>query len=188
MSIRVAPERAAAFTVSRKDPAVGDWRRHPCERRDHPSIGDAMGATPVSTFAPIHREWREGDEITLSLPMRPQVHVRTHSNTQESRAPDDSPVRQEVLHFDYLALTRGPLVYATGLIDGYKIEETLRVPLPIAAAWLETLPATDAALGPDVRVAPLGRAPLVFSPYFRAGGRRDRSWRLTWMQLAPESP
>ena len=126
--------------------------------------------------------------ITLSLPMRPQVHIRTQSSTQESRAPDDSPVRQEVLHFDYLALTRGPLVYATGLIDGYKIEETLRVPLPIAAAWLETLPATDAAQGPDVRIAPLGRPPLVFSPYYRAGGRRDRTWRLTWMPLAPESP
>ena len=47
---------------------------------------------------------------------------------QESRAPDDAPVRQEVMHYDYLAVTRGPLVYATGLIDGYKIEETLRVP------------------------------------------------------------
>lgn len=180
--IRVAPERAATFRIHVRIP---QWAAGASIRVNATSV---TAAAPAGAFFPIHREWRKGDEITLSLPMRPQVHVRTHSNTQESRAPDDSPVRQEVLHFDYLALTRGPLVYATGLIDGYKIEESLRVPLPIAAAWLETLPATDAALGPDVRVAPLGRAPLVFSPYFRAGGRRDRSWRLTWMQLAPESP
>jgi hypothetical protein len=85
-----------------------------------------------------------------------------------------------------VAITRGPLVYATGLIDGYKVEETLRVPAPTGGAWLETLPASGAE-GPDVRVSPLGRAPLVFTPYYRAGGRRDRSWRLTWMPLAPES-
>ena len=33
---------------------------------------------------------------------------------------------------------------------------------------------------------PLGRPALMFSPYYRAGGRRDRTWRLTWMPLAPE--
>jgi hypothetical protein len=73
------------------------------------------------------------------------------------------------------------------LIDGYKIEETLRVPAATDAVWLETLPAADAAEGPDVRLSPLGRPALVFSPYYRAGGRRDRTWRLTWMPLAPES-
>ena len=145
------------------------------------------GDVPAGAFFPIQREWRKDDVIALSLPIRPQLHFRTQSSTQESRAPDDSPVRQEVLHFDYLAVTRGPLVYATGLIDGYKIEETLRVPSPTDPTWLETLPATRADEGPDLRVAPLGRPPLVFSPYYRAGGRRDRTWRLTWMSLAPES-
>jgi hypothetical protein len=30
------------------------------------------------------------------------------------------------------------------------------------------------------------RAPLVFTPYFQAGGRVDGAWRLTWLSLAPE--
>jgi hypothetical protein len=38
-----------------------------------------------------------------------------------------------------------------------------------------------------VRLTPRDRPALVFSPYYRAGGRRDRTWRLTWMPLAPES-
>ena len=79
------------------------------------------------------------------------------------------------------------LTRSVSLIDGYKIEETLRVPSQTDSSWLETLPATAAAEGPDVRVTPLGRPALVFSPYYRAGGRRDRTWRLTWMPLAPES-
>jgi DUF1680 family protein len=180
VAIRVTPERAATFKVHVRIP---QWAAGAGLAVNGVSIqGGGAGA-----FFPIQREWRRDDVITLSLPMRPQLHFRTQSSTQESRAPDDSPVRQEVMHFDYLAITRGPLAYATGLIDGYKIEETLRVPSPADPTWLETLTAATAAEGPDVRVAPLGRPALVFSPYYRAGGRRDRTWRLTWMPLAPES-
>jgi DUF1680 family protein len=181
VSIRVAPERPAAFAIRVRIP---QWAAGASVR-----LNGATLASPAVAGAwfPIEAEWRKDDVITLSLPMRPQTHQRTHSNTQESRAPDDSPVRQEVLHFDYFAVTRGPLVYATSLIDGYKIEETLRVPAPGAAEWLETVPAAVATEGPDVRVVPLGRPAVMFSPYYRAGGRRDRTWRLTWMPLAPES-
>jgi uncharacterized protein len=181
VSIRVAPERTAAFTIRVRIP---HWAAGASVRVNGASI--ASDATAGAWF-PIKSEWRKDDVITLSLPMRPQAHQRTHSNTQESRAPDDSPVRQQVLHFDYLAVTRGPLVYATGLIDGYKIEETLRAPVPAGTEWLETVPAAVAAEGPDVRMVPLGRPAIMFSPYYRAGGRRDRTWRLTWLQLAPES-
>ncbi len=180
VAIRVTPERTATFKVHVRIP---QWA---AGAGIHVN-GEIVAAVPAGAYFPIHREWRQNDSITLSLPMRPQVHFRTQSSTQESRTPDDAPVRQEVMHFDYLAVTRGPLVYATGLIDGYKIEETLRVPAPTDATWLETVPAAGAAEGPDLRVAPLGRPALVFSPYYRAGGRHDRTWRLTWMPLAPES-
>ncbi len=181
VSIRVAPQRSAAFAIRVRIP---QWAAGASVRLNGASIASAA---PAGAWLPIESEWRKDDVITLSLPMRPQAHQRTHSNTQESRAPDDSPVRQEVLHFDYLAVTRGPLVYATSLIDGYKIEETLRVPAPGGAEWLETVPAAVAAEGPEVRMVPLGRPAVMFSPYYRAGGRRDRTWRLTWMPLAPES-
>ena len=92
-------------------------------------------ASLAGTYVSIERTWRAGDVITLSLPMRPRVHRRANRNVQESLAPDGSRVSQEVLCFDYLAITRGPLVYATGLIDGYKIEETLRVPPTQSDTW-----------------------------------------------------
>jgi hypothetical protein len=100
--------------------------------------------------------------------------------------PDGTTLEQEVLRFDYMAVTRGPLVYATSLIDSYKTEETLRLKQEPQETWLETVPAQDGADGVDVRLQPLGRAALTFSPYYRAGGRRDGAWRLTWMSLAPE--
>jgi len=158
VSIRVAPERNATFTMNVRIP---QW-----------ASGAEVRVNGAScALGPIRREWRKDDVIEVSLPMRPQAHFRANSNTQESRAPDDSAVRQEVLHFDYVAITRGPLVYATGLIDGYKIEETLRVPAPAEVAWLETLPASGAE-GPDVRMAPLGR------PFTKV--KRDFIFPLQW--------
>jgi DUF1680 family protein len=181
VEIRVTPQRAATFKIHVRIP---QWAARASIAVNGASTTDSAEA---GSFFAIQREWRKDDVISLSLPMRPQLHFRAQSSTQESRAPDDAPIRQEVMHFDYFAVTRGPLAYATGLIDGYKTAETLRVASPTDPSWLETLPATDAAEGPDVRVAPLGRPALVFSPYYRAGGRRDRTWRLTWMPLAPES-
>ena len=180
VAIHVAPEHAATFKIHVRIP---QWAAGASVQVNGASVAAAVSA---GAYFPIQREWRGDDVITLSLPMRAQLHFRTQTSTQESRAPDDSPVRQEVMHFDYLALTRGPLAYATGLIDGYKIEETLRVPAPSDPTWIEAVPAAGEQ-GVDLRVAPLGRPALLFSPYYRAGGRRDRTWRLTWMPLAPES-
>jgi hypothetical protein len=110
------------------------------------------------------------------------VHRRWNRNIQESRAPDGAVVRQQMLDQGYLALTRGPLVYATGLIDGFKIEETVRVPDAPPEQWL-TLAAEQPL--PVIRMDPGYRAPLYFTPYFATGGREDGAWRLTWLSLTP---
>ena len=141
-------------------------------------------AVEPGRYATIKRRWQSGDQVTLRLPMSIRMHHATSRNVQESRAPDGSPVQQQVLRFDYLALTRGPLVYATGLIDGYKVDETIRLPDAPLDAWLrlQLAPADDV---PRVEMLLPDRAPIVFEPYFRAGGRMDGAWRLTWMSLAP---
>ncbi|HEV7777778.1 MAG TPA: beta-L-arabinofuranosidase domain-containing protein [Luteibacter sp.] len=136
--------------------------------------------------ARIDRVWRDGDQVALYFPMAPRVHRALNRNVQESRAPDGSLVQQQVLRFDYMAITHGPLVYATRLIDGFKVEETLMLPEGPQAEWLELVPAANAGDPPRIELSPLRRAPLIFEPYFGAGGRLDGAWRLTWMQLAPE--
>jgi len=175
VEIRVVPERHAVFTLQVRIPT---WARGAQLRID----GKSAACTP-GEYASIRREWRGDEVIALALPMQARTHRRTHRNVQESRAPDGEPIAQEVVHFDYLAISRGPLVYAAGLIDGYKIDETLRLDPRAEEQWLETVSTGD---GAEIRLHPLGRAPIMFSPYYRAGGRRDRTWRLTWMSLAPE--
>jgi len=131
-------------------------------------------------FAVVRRAWRSGDEVLLTLPMPLRVHQACNRNVQESRAPDGSAVEQEVLRACWCALTRGPLVYATGLVDGYKVDETLPA-LPRVADIVEH-PGADA---PTLELAVQGRAPIRFEPWSLAGGRHDGSWRLAWLSLSP---
>lgn len=140
--------------------------------------GEETAVQPGS-YARVERRWRSGDVVTLLLPMPAVVHHAVQHNVQESLAPGGIAVAQEVLHRDWMAVTRGPLVYATELIDGFKRAETVRF-----AGEREdvTIEGDDAVL-----VSPAGRAAIRFTPWYLTGGRRDGSWRLTWLETAPPS-
>lgn len=171
-------ERNARFTLSVRIP---QWAEGATLRIN----GAPYEAVPVpGEYAVIEREWNNGDEIALHLPMPPVAHGQVQQNTQESRAPDGSPVRQQVMHYEYVAVTRGPLVYATGLVDGYKTGETLRLSDAPVEQWLQVAQ-QDNGEGPVIQLHSVGRAPLPMTPYYRTGGRVDGAWRLTWLSLAP---
>jgi len=175
IAIRVTPELASRFTIRVRIPSWADGA----------SIrigGDAVAAEP-GTYATIERIWQTGDKIEIEFPMPPRTHRQVSRNVQASRAPDGSPIAQEVMRYDYVAIERGPLVYATGLIDGFKPEETIRMPRD---PKFEVLPPAGDDEAPTIRWHLVGRAPIDFVPYYRADGRSDGAWRLTWLNLAPE--
>ena len=175
--VSVSPARASRFRLRLRVPSWADGATLSV-------AGAAAVAVEPGRYADIEREWSPGDEVSLALPMRPRVHRRAYRNVQESRAPDGSTVRQQVLDQRYVAFTRGPLVYATGLVDGYRTGETVRLPDDDAAIRLEELP-PDAGPGVALRLHLDERAPIDFRPYYGLGDRRDRTWRLTWLGLAP---
>lgn len=166
-AITLTPEKPATFALDVRIPA---W----AEQADLSVNGKPVDAAP-GTYARIMREWRAGDTVMLNAPLTPRVVRATRRNVQESLAPGGEAVAQQVLRFDYLAIARGPLAYATGLIDGYRTSETLRT-------TDLTLDAADQA----VVLNASGRAPIRFEPYYRVGGRQDGAWRLTWLGVAPE--
>ncbi|MDB5708327.1 MAG: prenyltransferase-like family protein [Sphingomonas bacterium] len=180
IDLLVTPERAATFAI---DIRIPDW----AEGATLSVNGAPVAGVVQGTYVRIERSWQAGDIIALRLPLVPRLHQATARNVQESLAPGGEPVRQEVLHFDYAAITLGPLVYATGLIDGFKIEETIRLPDAPAEDWLTVMPATGEVQGDTVRLSPQGREAIDYVPYYRAGGVADGTWRLTWLMLVPES-
>ena len=175
--IRVNPERAAAFAIFVRIPAWAEGAMLAVN-------GEAVPAGMPNSYAVLQRTWQPKDEIVLQFPMPPRLQARTHRNIQESRAPDGSLVSQEVLRYDYVAVTRGPLVYASGLIDGFKVEETVRLPEDQGLLF-EVRGVPPGNDGPAVRMNVDFRAPLTLLPYYEAGGRKDGAWRITWLQLAP---
>ncbi|MEH6420061.1 glycoside hydrolase family 127 protein [Pseudomonas sp. CGJS7] len=179
--LRIAPQREAEFALKLRIPSWAEGAQ--VEINGTP----AEGAVAAGDYFSIRRRWRQGDTIALRLPMAPRTHVAINRNVQESRAPDGSAVAQEVLHYEYLAVTCGPLVYATGLIDGFKTEETLRLPAAPESDWLHWSAPDARDPLPRIELNPGYREPLVFKPYYCAGGRIDGAWRLTWMSLAPQA-
>lgn len=168
ITLVVTPSEARDFPI---DLRVPDWAEGASVTID----GEAVAAD-AGGYHRITRRWGPGDTVMLDLPMPAMVHRAMQRNVQESLAPGNVPVAQEVLRFDYLAVTRGPLVYATGLIDGFKRAETVRfdgAPSPVVD-------------GEAISLAPEGRAPIRFEPYYRAGGRHHGAWRLTWLGIAEE--
>jgi len=183
--ISVEPAQAARFALALRIPSWAEGATVRVNGADGAAwTGAAAGAAPAGGYLCLEREWRAGDVVELVLPMAPCLHRKLSQNTQESRAPDGSPVAQQVMRYEYAAVTRGPLVYATGLIDGFKTEETvILADGPQLEMAPEALPA--GADGPAIRLKLASRPDLVFVPYYEAGGRADGTWRLTWLQLAP---
>ncbi len=176
--IMVEPERAAAWSLLVRVPA---WAAGATIEVN----GTRTDAAPApGSYAVLQRTWRPGDTVALLFSMPPRWHDRSNRNVQESRAPDGSPVSQEILRQDFAAISRGPLVYATDLIDGFKTEETIRLPAD-RTGTLELLAAPSDNEACPIRLNLGYREPLTFVPYYTAGGREDGAWRLTWLPLAP---
>ncbi|HJS34161.1 MAG TPA: beta-L-arabinofuranosidase domain-containing protein [Pseudoxanthomonas sp.] len=179
VSLQVEPEHDASFEVRLRVPS---WAQGATVSVN----GEAVDADVVpGTFASVTRRWSAGDLLTIVFPLRPVLHHHALRNVQESRAPDGGEVRQQVLDLRYVGLTRGALVYATELIDGFKTEETIRLPDGPQDDWLQVLPVSDGEDGAGIAMQLGYRAPLLFWPYYRAGGREDGAWRLTWLALPP---
>ncbi len=85
---------------------------------------------------------------------------------------------QTIMSDDYLCVSRGPYVYATGLIDGFRRQETLRIARLNAADHFRIV-------GDELidLVLP-GRPPIRLEPYYQAGGRGHGGWRAAWLQVA----
>lgn len=168
ISVAVDPAVPAAFTVLLRIPS---W----AEGATVAVNGKPAGGSPrAGDYYRISRTWTRGDTVKLVLPMRIRMARQSQVEMQG---------QQEIARLDYFAFERGPLVFATGLIDGYKHQETLQLPGKGAEAMVSEAPAPGGAEGPAIQLRIPGRQPIVFLPFYEAGGRSDGKWRSTWMQV-----
>jgi hypothetical protein len=140
--LKVEPQKAESLVLHLRLPA---W----CQRPSLSANGEAVGGLKPGTYVRLEREWKKGDRVTLSLPMRVQWVKRSHTTE------------------DLWALTRGPVVYAvdTVLWDKQAAEALGEVPKDLSKAIglvadegkprvpLENAALPAGALGPGYEVA-----------------------------------
>lgn len=127
------------------------------------------------TYLRLDLSARKEAVIQLQITMPIRVHRAVHSIDHHG---------QEIVRDDYFAITRGPLAYATGLLDGYKRSETLRAPHLNLESRLEVGEVGEGELGPRVTLRLPDHGPVEFWPYVEAGGRSQGTWRSTWLGVA----
>jgi hypothetical protein len=169
VQIQLRPEKATTFPLFVRVP---QWADGATIAVNGVRITDAV---LPGAYHCLLRRWKAGDEVSLDLPLRLKVAPKAWSIDHHG---------QEIARVDYMALVRGPLVYSTGLIDGYKKDETLKIP-KATAELLFSPAATPAGFdGPAFQLTLPGREPILFLPYYEAGGRGEGKWRNTWLQVA----
>lgn len=167
--VTVNPARQAAFPLFIRIPA---WAAGTQVKVNNAAY---EGAILAGSYLKLEREWRPGDRVVANFPLRLRVEQKAESIDHHG---------QVIAELDYMALTRGPLVYAAGLIDGYKAQETLKLPRTNPEVQFSPCRTPEGFEGPAVQLNLPGREPIVFLPYYEAGGRSEGKWRATWLQVA----
>lgn len=163
----VSPEKESEFPLFLRIPNWAD------ETSVEINDKKVTGTITKGAYLKLDRKWKQDDKIVLDFPMKIDVHKKTISVGN----------REGIYRIDWMAFTRGPLVYATnGLIDGKEREEVLNLPKENPEVLFSACPTPLGFNGPGFQLNAPNRKPILFLPYYEAGGRSVGTWRLTWIQ------
>ena len=171
VSLSVVPDKKENFPLLVRVP---DW----VERYTITINGKPAGVSDVKSgnYVTIDRAWKRGDEIQISFP----IDMKVHTKVERVGTPQGGP---DIYNVTWLALSRGPLVYAaTGLIGGTDRERALGMSADKLSSSLHEVRASDGFRGPAFEFKIPDGEKILFVPYYEADGRSSGTWRLTWLQ------
>ncbi len=140
--------------------------------------GNVLAADDLKsgTFYKIEHNWKKNDVVDISFPFELKIREKSENATVPQGTAD-------IYNINWFALSKGPLVYAAnGLIDGVDREGVYRFSLKNSANLFKETKAPDGMEGSAYQLSLPGKSPLLFVPYYEAGGRIPGSWRLTWVE------
>ncbi len=117
--------------------------------------------------------WLRFPEISGSV----EIHFREKLNIEHKVHSVDHH-GQEIVREEYVCARVGRYVYAAEKFEGYRTQETLRLPQLAPESVFRVV--DDGIL--ELRQA--GRDVIKMTPYWKCGGRHDGAWRTTWLQVA----
>ncbi|MPN23541.1 hypothetical protein SDC9_170930 [bioreactor metagenome] len=128
------------------------------------------------SFFKIDRKWKNKDVVDIVFPFELKVINRT----ERIEVPQS---KDNIYTVNWVALTRGPLVYAlNGLINGTEREQVIQVNSNNPESSFKEIEQSDNNKGAEYQLDIPGIKPMIFMPYYRTGDRKEGSWRITWLQ------
>lgn len=129
-------------------------------------------------YVRIDRVWNRTNKIELHFPSGLKIVRRIEHATVPMG-------KEDIYRVEWYALKQGPLVFAiNGLIFGSERERVFKIPDQNPESVFIKVNTTDKFHGPAYTLSLSGTNPVLFLPYYEAGGREAGTWRLTWVQNA----
>jgi DUF1680 family protein len=174
ITLTVSPSKAEAFAVNLRIPEWATSAAATIKVNGKPF--ETTSLRPGEYFT-LNRTWKVNDQVELELPF----DLRIEQKIEQVDAPQNAG---EIYNASWFSLSRGPLVYAANsLIDGKDRERTLTLSSVKAADLFTSTTSPQGMAGPAYVLKAEGiQQPLVFVPYYEAGGMKQGGWRLTWLQ------
>ncbi|MEX0986098.1 MAG: beta-L-arabinofuranosidase domain-containing protein [Bacteroidales bacterium] len=173
IQLTVSPDRAVNFPLFIRIP---DW----AEEVAISINGEAVDKQLLfkGAYFKVERSWKKNDHVTIHFPF----DLRLSHKIEKADKPQGGG---DIYSVQWFALARGPLVYATnGLINGENREMVFNLPEENPVSLFKPVGSPGDFHGPAYELQLPGKEPLLFLPYFEAGGRTSGTWRLTWIQRA----
>jgi len=169
--LTITPSKEARFPLFIRIP---DWADHV-----QLTVGGKLVNTPdihSGTYCTLIRDWKKGDVVDINFPLP----LRMIQQSEFAVMPQG---KEDIYKVNWMALARGPLVYASnGLINGRDRETNFHLLSEKADEFFKPVAVADKGDGQAYRFAAPGIKPLLFLPFYEAGGRAGGTWRLTWIQ------
>lgn len=139
--------------------------------------GEAVtGEIKTGSYYTLIGTWGKENVIEINFP----IELKLVEQSEFAIVPQGTA---DIYRVHWLALTRGPLVYAAnGLINGEDREKTFHLSMKDGVKLFKPVNLISGVPGQGYELTVTGVKPLLFLPFYEAGGRRPGAWRLAWIQ------
>jgi len=172
IELTITISRPMEFSLSLRIP---QWAK-----QSNYSINDvASSAIPAAgEYLELSRKWTNGDKVKLSLPMIPRLIYASNEYNEQGWYMDAK--------VDYVAMMRGPLVYAAEHVDTLEKPAPIIVPRNISVEDFKAVSAPKQLHGPAYSLTLTGEDSMVFVPFYEVAGRGNDIYRTVWLQFESE--
>lgn len=152
---------------------IPEWASGTEIKIDGKKPGDEIIA---GSYYKLDNTWDKENIVEINFP----IELKLVEQSEFAIVPQGTA---DIYRINWIALSRGPLIYATnGLINGEDREKAFHLDSKNAMKLMKPVNSINGFAGQPYELTAPDVKPLIFLPFYEAGGRTTGTWRLTWIQ------